>query len=89
MRLEWINTHYYSGQLLAYCTSAERQMVMILEQLTEWMSEKVNRSTRREPAPVLLCPPPISYEMNWIGIRAVAVGSRTLTAWVAARQLTN
>jgi hypothetical protein len=35
-----------------------------------------NRSTRRKPTPVPLCPPQIPYHL----IRAAAVGSRRLTA---------
>jgi hypothetical protein len=39
-----------------------------------------NRSTRRKPAPVPLCPPQIPHDLSWDGIRAAAVGSRRLTA---------
>jgi hypothetical protein len=39
-----------------------------------------NRSTRRKPAPVPLCPPQIPHDMTWVRTRAVAVGSRRLTA---------
>jgi hypothetical protein len=31
-------------------------LVMSVEQLVEWMSDRGNRSTRRKPAPVPLCP---------------------------------
>jgi hypothetical protein len=40
-----------------------------------------NRSTRRKPAPVPLCPPQIPRELTLARIRASAVGSRRLTAW--------
>jgi hypothetical protein len=38
---------------------------------------KKNRSTRRKPAPVPLCPPQMPHDLT----RAAAVGSRRLTAW--------
>jgi hypothetical protein len=39
-----------------------------------------NRSTRRKPAPVPLCPPQIPHDLSWAGTRAAAVGSQRLTA---------
>jgi hypothetical protein len=39
-----------------------------------------NRSTRREPLPVPLCSPQIPHDLIWARTRAVAVGSRRLTA---------
>jgi hypothetical protein len=44
-----------------------------------------NRSTRRKPAPVPLCPPQIPHDLTWTRTRAVAVGSQRLTAWAMAR----
>jgi hypothetical protein len=44
-----------------------------------------NRSTRRKPAPVPLCPPQIPHNLTWDRTRAAAVGSRRLTAWAMAR----
>jgi hypothetical protein len=44
-----------------------------------------NRSTRRKPAPVPLCPPQIPHYLTWTRTRAAAVGSRVLTAWAMAR----
>jgi hypothetical protein len=44
-----------------------------------------DRSTRRKPAPVLLCPPQIIHDLNWARTRAAAVGSRRPTAWAMAR----
>jgi hypothetical protein len=38
-----------------------------------------NRSTRRKPAPVPLCPPKIPHDLTWDRTRAAAVGSRRLT----------
>jgi hypothetical protein len=38
-----------------------------------------NRSTRRKPAPVSLCPPQIPHDLTWDRTRAAAVGSRRLT----------
>jgi hypothetical protein len=40
-----------------------------------------NRSTRRKPAPVPLCPPQIPHDLTWDRTRAAAVGSQRLTAW--------
>jgi hypothetical protein len=41
--LVWSQVHYYCAQLLTYCTSAGWQMVMIVEQLVEWMNGSGNR----------------------------------------------
>jgi hypothetical protein len=43
-----------------------------------------NRSTRRKPAPVPLCPPQTPHVAR-TRTRAAAVGSQRLTAWAAAR----
>jgi hypothetical protein len=50
------------------------------------MNGRGNRSTRRKPAPVPLCPPqtPRAARMR---TRAAAVGSTRLTAWATARPL--
>jgi hypothetical protein len=47
--------------------------------------DRGNRSTRRKPAPVPLCPPQIPHDLAWDRTRAVAVGSQRLTAWAMAR----
>jgi hypothetical protein len=39
-----------------------------------------NRSTRRKPAPVPLCPPQIPHDLTWDRTQAAAVGSQRLTA---------
>jgi hypothetical protein len=44
-----------------------------------------NRSTRRKPASVPLCPPQIPHDLTWARTGAVEVGSRRLTAWAMAR----
>jgi hypothetical protein len=44
-----------------------------------------NRSTRRKPATVPLCPPQIPHDLTWSRTQAAAVGSRRLTAWAMAR----
>jgi hypothetical protein len=41
---------------------------------------KGNRSTRREPVPVPLCPPQIPHDLTRAGTGAAAVGSQRLTA---------
>jgi hypothetical protein len=44
-----------------------------------------NRSTRRKPVPVPLCPSQIPYDLTWDRTRAAAAGSQRLTAWAVAR----
>jgi hypothetical protein len=44
-----------------------------------------NRSTRRKPAQVPLCPPKIPHDLAWNRTQAVAVGSRRLTSWAMTR----
>jgi hypothetical protein len=39
-----------------------------------------NRSTRRKPAPVSLCPPQIPHDLTWDRTRVAAVESQRLTA---------
>jgi hypothetical protein len=40
-----------------------------------------NRSTRRNPAPVPLCPPQIPHDLTWARTQDPTVGSRRLTTW--------
>jgi hypothetical protein len=40
-----------------------------------------NRNTRREPAPVPLCPPQIPHDLTWVQAQAAVVWSRRLIAW--------
>jgi hypothetical protein len=42
-----------------------------------------NRSTRRKPAPVALCPPQMPHDLTWARTGAATVGNRRLTAWAA------
>jgi hypothetical protein len=44
-----------------------------------------NRSTRRKPAPLPLCPPQIPHDLIWAWNRAAALGSRRQTAWFMAQ----
>jgi hypothetical protein len=44
-----------------------------------------NRSTRRKPAPVPLCPPQFPHDLTRSQTRAAALGSRQLTSWAMAR----
>jgi hypothetical protein len=44
-----------------------------------------NRSTRRKPGPVPLCPPQIPHDQTRARTRAAALGSQRLTAWATAR----
>jgi hypothetical protein len=43
-----------------------------------------NRSTRRKPALVLLCPPEIPHDLTRVRTLAIAVGNRPLTVWATA-----
>jgi hypothetical protein len=45
-----------------------------------------NRSARRKPAPVPLCPPQ-NRHAAWTRTRTAAVGSQQVTAWATARSL--
>jgi hypothetical protein len=49
------------------------------------MNGRGNRSTRRTPASVPLCPPQIPHDLTWARSGTVAVGSRRLTTWAMAR----
>jgi hypothetical protein len=44
------------------------------------MSGRGNLSTRRKPAPVLLCPLQIAHDLTWARTQATMVGSQQLTA---------
>jgi hypothetical protein len=46
-----------------------------------------NRSTRRKPAPVPLCPSQIPHDQTRAQTRAVAGGSQRLTVWAMTRPL--
>jgi hypothetical protein len=46
---------------------------------------KGNRSIRRKPVPVPLCPPQIPHDLNWARTWAAEVGSRWLNAWAMSR----
>jgi hypothetical protein len=51
----------------------------------EGMLGRGNRSTRRKPAPVPLCPRQIPHELTRARTRAAAVGSQLLTTWATVR----
>jgi hypothetical protein len=51
--------------------------------MNDW---QVNRSTRRKPATVSLCPLQIPHELTLVQTQAAAVGSRRLTARARARR---
>jgi hypothetical protein len=52
--------------------------------MNEWQR---NRSTRRKPGPLPLCPPQISHDLSRDRTRTSAVESRRLTAWATERWL--
>jgi hypothetical protein len=85
--LEWNRVRYHCGNLLACCTSPGWQMVMVVEQLVEWMSSRGNRSTRRKPAPAPVWPPHISHDFTRFRTRTDAVGSLHLAAGATARPI--
>jgi hypothetical protein len=45
-----------------------------------------DRSTRRKPVLVPLCPPRISHDLTWARTRVAAVGSRRLIAWAVTAE---
>jgi hypothetical protein len=53
----------------------------------DWQRE--NRSTRRKPALITLCPPQIPHDLSRVRKRAAAVGSRPLISWAMARRTKN
>jgi hypothetical protein len=50
-------------------------MVLILEELVEWMSGRGNRSTRKELATMALCPPQIRHDLSRARTWAATVGT--------------
>jgi hypothetical protein len=51
------------------------------EAIGEMIIGRGNRSTRRKPTPVPLCPLQIPPDLTWPRTRVAAVGSRRLTPW--------
>jgi hypothetical protein len=50
--------------------------------------KRVNRSIRRKPATMPLCPPQNPHELTRVRTRIAEVGSRRLTTWATARPYT-
>jgi hypothetical protein len=65
----------------------QSRVIMMTEKLVEWLA-RGNRSIRRIPAPVPLCPPQTPHAAR-TKTRAAAVGSQRLTAWATARPASN
>jgi hypothetical protein len=61
-------------------------MMMSVEQSLEW---EFAGETEVLWENLLLCQPQIIHGLTWVRIRAVAVGSRRLTAWAMARPIRN
>jgi hypothetical protein len=68
---------------MAYCASPGRLWSITTTDKLEWLAGE-NRSTRRKPAPVPLCPPQTPHAAR-TRTRAPAVGRQRLTAWATAR----
>jgi hypothetical protein len=60
------------------------RVIMRMENLVEWWFGRGNRSTRRQPAPVPLCPPQTPHAAC-TRTRAAAVERQWITAWATAR----
>jgi hypothetical protein len=73
--------NWYCGHCLAYCTRSQMINDVDCAAIRGMRSGRGNRSTRRTPGPVPLCPPQTSYDLTWASSRAPAVGSRRLIAW--------
>jgi hypothetical protein len=68
-----------------YCTEWQ----MNTEQFVGMRIGRGNRSTRRKPTPVPLCPPHTPHGLTWNRKRVAAVGSRRLTAWAGQIGMSN
>jgi hypothetical protein len=68
-----------SPHLLSYCTSPGCNLVMILEQLVDWMSGTGNGSTWRKPAPLPLNSAQIPHDLKLARTRPAAVESQRLS----------
>jgi hypothetical protein len=58
---------------------------MSVEQSVEWELAGETEVLVKKPAPVLLSPVQIPYDLTWACTPATAVASRRLTAWAMAR----
>jgi hypothetical protein len=86
---EWVHNDGYVSFLCNDAVSIETMQSMMrwsmnMEQSVEWTG-KGNRSTRRKPASVPLCPLQIPCDPAWVLTRATAVGCQRLTAWAMVR----
>jgi hypothetical protein len=77
----WSETEstWYCGHCLAYCTAPDE-----CGAVGRMRIGRGNRSTRRKPSQVLLCPQQISHDLTRARIRAAAVGCQRLNAWAMA-----
>jgi hypothetical protein len=76
---------WYCGHCLAYCTSPQMINDDDYGAIGGMRNGRGNRSTRRKPALVPLCPPRLPHDLTRAGTRVAAVGSRRLTSWAKAR----
>jgi hypothetical protein len=80
---EWDSVTWYGSHWLAYCTSP-RWYDGDFGAIGGMRISRGNRSIRKKPVPVPLCPPQIPYDLTRVRTRDSAVGSRRLTAWAMA-----
>jgi hypothetical protein len=68
------------GGMIPFGTSATIWPIVPVPDEDDVMSGRGNRSTKRKPAPVPLCPPQIPHALTRAQTRAVTVGSQQLAA---------
>ncbi|PNF15140.1 hypothetical protein B7P43_G15577 [Cryptotermes secundus] len=88
--LEYVAAHpflvFSSGVILSpFGTVATTRLPYQPQMIADGICDRGNRSTRRKPAPVPLCPSQIPRDPTWARARAAPVGNRRLTASIVAR----
>jgi hypothetical protein len=77
--------HYYWGHYFPIVAAPDDDDGWWWVWSGRWMIGRGNRSTRRKPAPVQLCPPQIPPDLTRVRTRGDAVWNRRLTTWATAR----
>jgi hypothetical protein len=85
----WHNRHYFLVSWVGATIGLFYQLRMIDDDecgaVGGMRIGRGNRTTRRKPAPLPLCPPQIPHDLTCARTRAAAVRSRRLTSWAMAR----